>query len=123
MQAFGVEATNAEVGLWLTKVLRRDNDAQGDSAKIAGMLDFLRTQGRWAASVRLAYQRAVANSMEEASGRGPLKVNALAFTVFFYPSDRRSSRRYTDFLKTREKRHRRICSKQAVSLQNTQKMP
>ncbi|GAP94307.1 hypothetical protein [Leptolyngbya sp. NIES-2104] len=59
---------NAELGLWLQRVLHTPNAALGDSPKIAGMMDLLITQGMWDASLRLAYQMAVAESTRDACG-------------------------------------------------------
>jgi hypothetical protein len=59
---------NTKLGLWLERVLNVPNETHGDSPKIAGMMDFLIAKGMWDASVRLAYQLTVANSLEEAFG-------------------------------------------------------
>lgn len=59
---------NTELGWWLERVLHTPNHTQGDSPKIAGMMDLLVTQGMWDASVRLAYQLAIAPSIELAFG-------------------------------------------------------
>ncbi|MDV2990378.1 MAG: hypothetical protein N4J56_000032 [Chroococcidiopsis sp. SAG 2025] len=59
---------NTELGWWLERVLHTPNHARGDSPKIAGMMDLLVTQGMWDASVRLAYQLAIAPSIESAFG-------------------------------------------------------
>ena len=45
----------ARLGDWLAEVLGERNAAKGDSPKIAGLFDLLHTQGRWDASIRLAY--------------------------------------------------------------------
>lgn len=65
---FGNFVENAHLGLWLERVLHTPNATLGDSPKIAGMMDLLITQGMWDASLRLAYQLAVAESIEEAFG-------------------------------------------------------
>jgi hypothetical protein len=65
---FGDSIENAHLGLWLERVLHTPNATLGDSPKIAGMMDLLITQGMWDASLRLAYQLAVAESIEEAFG-------------------------------------------------------
>lgn len=57
-----------KLGLWLERVLHTANATQGDSPKIAGMMDLLIAKGMWDASVRLAYQLAVAESFEEVFG-------------------------------------------------------
>jgi len=59
---------NADLGLWLERVLHTPNATLGDSPKIAGMMDLLITQGVWNASLRLSYQFAVAESIEDAFG-------------------------------------------------------
>ena len=69
---FGQTIENAQLGLWLERVLHTPNETAGDSPKIAGMMDLLITQGMWDASLRLAYQLAVADSIEAAfSGQPP----------------------------------------------------
>ena len=47
--------TVGALGSWLAEVLGERHAARGDSPKIAGMLDLLNTQGRWGASLRLAF--------------------------------------------------------------------
>jgi hypothetical protein len=72
---FGAPIENAHLGLWLERVLHTPNATLGDSPKIAGMMDLLITQGMWNASLRLAYQLAVAESIEEAfGGKSPSKL-------------------------------------------------
>jgi hypothetical protein len=71
---FDESIENAHLGLWLERVLHTPNATLGDSAKIAGMMDLLITQGMWDASLRLAYQLAVAESLEDAfGGKSPSK--------------------------------------------------
>ncbi|AFY93222.1 hypothetical protein [Chamaesiphon minutus] len=71
---FGDPIENADLGLWLERVLHTPNSTLGDSPKIAGMMDLLITQGMWGASLRLAYQLTVAKSIEEAfGGKSPAK--------------------------------------------------
>lgn len=71
---FGGFIENVHLGLWLERVLHTPNATLGDSPKIAGMMDLLITQGMWNASLRLAYQLAVAESIEEAfGGKSPSK--------------------------------------------------
>lgn len=65
---FGKHIENTKLGLWLERVLHTPNSTIGDSPKIAGMMDLLIAQGMWYASVRLAYQLEVAESIEEAFG-------------------------------------------------------
>lgn len=65
---FDQPVENIQLGLWLERVLHYPNAAIGDSPKIAGMMDLLVTQGRWSASLRLAYQMGVATSITEAFG-------------------------------------------------------
>lgn len=71
---FGTAIETADLGLWLERVLHTPNATIGDSPKLAGMMDLLVTQGMWDASFRLAYQLAVAESIEEAfGGQSPAK--------------------------------------------------
>lgn len=63
---FGQAIDNAQLGLWLERVLHTPSKTVGDSPKIAGMMDLLITQGMWDASLRLAYQLAIADSVESA---------------------------------------------------------
>lgn len=71
---FGQVIDYSSWGLWLERVLHTPNHTVGDSPKIAGLLDFLTTQGMWYASVRLAYQVALASSLEDAfDGQSPSK--------------------------------------------------
>ena len=73
---FGKQIDNAQLGLWLERVLHTPNDTTGDSPKISGMMDLLIAQGMWDASVRLAYQLEVAESLEEAFDRQEPAKNA-----------------------------------------------
>jgi hypothetical protein len=69
--AFGILGTkidNTTLGLWLERILHTPNSTIGDSSKIAGMMDLLVTQGMWEASLRLAYQLEIAESVEAAFG-------------------------------------------------------
>ena len=63
-QLFGQMIDNTRLGLWLERVLHTPNYTVGDSPKIAGVMDLLITQGMWTASVRLAYQLAIASNWE-----------------------------------------------------------
>lgn len=63
---FARKIGNATLGLWLERILHTPNKTKGDSPKIAGMMDLLVTQGMWYPSVRLAYQQAIATSIEDA---------------------------------------------------------
>lgn len=65
-QIFNQNVDYTTLGLWLERVLDTPNATQGDSPKIAGMMDLLVTQGMWYPSVRLAYQQAIATSIEAA---------------------------------------------------------
>lgn len=67
-QIFDCNIKNTTLGLWLERVLHTPNNAKGDSPKIAGMMDLLVTKGMWYPSVRLAYQQAIAISVEAAFG-------------------------------------------------------
>ncbi|MDJ0634651.1 MAG: hypothetical protein QNJ34_15795 [Xenococcaceae cyanobacterium MO_188.B29] len=61
-----------KLGLWLERVLYTANYTEGDSPKIAGLMDLLITKGMWYPSVRLAYQLAIAKSIEGAfDGQAP----------------------------------------------------
>ncbi len=72
---FGRPVENAHLGLWLERVLHTPNATLGDSPKIAGTMDLLITQGMWDASLRLAYQFAIATSIEAAfDGQSPTKL-------------------------------------------------
>jgi hypothetical protein len=50
---FGEPIENADLGLWLERVLHTPNATLGNSPKIAGMMDLLITQGMWDAALRL----------------------------------------------------------------------
>jgi hypothetical protein len=73
---FGTVIENVHLGLWLERVLHTPNATLGDSPKIAGMMDLLITQGLWDASLRLAYQLAVAGSIKAAFGSESPSKNA-----------------------------------------------
>jgi hypothetical protein len=60
---FDSRVTCTQVGEWLSRVLRAPNSLQGDSPKIAGMMELLHVKGNWFAAVRLAYQMTVASSI------------------------------------------------------------
>ena len=75
-QIFNRDVDNSILGLWLERVLHTPNATKGDSPKIAGMMDLLVTQGMWYPSVRLAYQQAIAISIEEAFDGQKPTVNA-----------------------------------------------
>ena len=69
---YGREIDNKNLGLWLERVLQTPNHTQGDSPKIAGMIDLLITKGMWYPSVRLAYYLAIAESVKSAfAGQAP----------------------------------------------------
>ena len=54
---FGRVRTQREVGLWLRRVLGATHAIAGcDSVKVAGVMEFLRTQGVWEHALRFAYQ-------------------------------------------------------------------
>ena len=67
-EIFNRQIDYATLGLWLERILHTPNATQGDSPKIAGMMDLLITQGMWYPSVRLAYQQAIATSIENTFG-------------------------------------------------------
>ena len=74
---FGCDIDNSTLGLWLERVLHTPNATKGDSPKIAGMMDLLVTQGMWYASVRLAYQQAIAMTIKDAFDGQKPSTNAL----------------------------------------------
>jgi hypothetical protein len=63
---FGVERTFGQVQKWLTAVLGTPSPAMCDSVGIGGKMEYLRTQGLWPQSLRLAYQQVVAETFDEA---------------------------------------------------------
>lgn len=65
LNAFGRSSTVNEVGVWLERVLQCSNSTSGDSPKVAGCMDLLRVQGRWAAAARLAYIRCIHKDMTD----------------------------------------------------------
>lgn len=74
------------LGTWLHKVLHHNNPAAGDSPKLAGMMDLLITQGRWAASLRLAFVMRILKHADEVCGWESLEsssVNTMPSTKFF----------------------------------------
>ncbi|VEP14270.1 conserved membrane hypothetical protein [Hyella patelloides LEGE 07179] len=88
-ELFGQEVDNLTLGLWLERILHTPNATEGDSPKIAGMMDLLITKGMWYASSRLAYQLAItqclavseiANSLESAF---PSVENLTSWTEIF----------------------------------------
>lgn len=68
LQAFSQEIVVNDVGLFLERVLHVKNDCRGDSPKIAGMMELLRVQGRWAAAARLAWVRVALKSPLDVAG-------------------------------------------------------
>ena len=78
LAAFGQRMVVEEVGLLLERVLHCPNHLKGDSPKIAGCLDLLRVQGRWAASARLAYLRLL-RSASDVSGETLTKAAGNSF--------------------------------------------
>lgn len=75
-QWFDQSIEHKTLGLWLERVLQTPNRTVGDSPKIAGMMDLLITQGNWLASVRLAYQLALAKGIEDAFDGHPPRETA-----------------------------------------------
>ena len=73
---FDRDIDNFTLGMWLERVLQTPNATKGDSPKIAGMMDLLVTQGMWYPSVRLAYQQAIATSIEDVFGGQKPAANA-----------------------------------------------
>lgn len=76
MEAYSSTMVVDEVGLWLERVLHVPNNTRGDSPKVCGMMEVLRVQGRWAASARLAWVRAVLTTSTDVSGGLPLSKTA-----------------------------------------------
>ena len=72
LNCYNQHATNGEVGLWLERVLHQPNHLKGDSPKIAGCLDLMRVQGRWAAASRMAYVRTICHAVTDVTGGAPL---------------------------------------------------
>lgn len=68
MEAYSSIMVVDEIGLWLERALHCPNNTRGDSPKVAGCMDLMRVQGRWAASARLSWLRCVATSSTEVSG-------------------------------------------------------
>lgn len=56
---------NGELGEWISRILHKRNTAKGDSPKLAGVFDILLVQGRWTASVRLAFIRSALKHVDE----------------------------------------------------------
>eukprot|EP00441_Pelagodinium_beii_P046966 CAMPEP_0197620904 /NCGR_PEP_ID=MMETSP1338-20131121/1609_1 /TAXON_ID=43686 ORGANISM="Pelagodinium beii, Strain RCC1491" /NCGR_SAMPLE_ID=MMETSP1338 /ASSEMBLY_ACC=CAM_ASM_000754 /LENGTH=1722 /DNA_ID=CAMNT_0043190209 /DNA_START=60 /DNA_END=5225 /DNA_ORIENTATION=- len=56
---------NSQIGEWLRRLFHCGNDANGDSPKLAGMMDLLLCQGQWTASVRLAFVTTVLKHVDE----------------------------------------------------------
>lgn len=65
-----------EVGYWLERVLHQKNTLRGDSPKIAGCMDLLRVQGRWAAAARLGWIRGIAKAPKDIAGGEKLEANS-----------------------------------------------
>ncbi|MDP3920536.1 MAG: 2'-5' RNA ligase family protein [Candidatus Omnitrophota bacterium] len=61
----GKERTIPELKAWLERVLNTPNATTGDSPKIAGLMDFLITQGMWYSSVRFAYHTVIPESFND----------------------------------------------------------
>ncbi|RYH31978.1 hypothetical protein EON65_01560 [archaeon] len=72
MEAFSQVMVVDEVGLWLERVLHVPNSTKGDSPKIAGCMDLMRVQGRWAAAARLAYVRCITQVSTDVCGGNQL---------------------------------------------------
>lgn len=91
-EAYGELYVNADLGTWLQNVLRVRNGTTGDSPKIAGLLELMRTQGRWAASARLAWARCIAKRMAD---KAPI---AQVFVLRWAPFFERAFRKHAPFL-------------------------
>lgn len=68
LEAYSAHIVVNEVGLFIERVLHVSNDTAGDSPKLCGMMEILRTQGRWAASARLAYVRLLKSAADVCGG-------------------------------------------------------
>jgi hypothetical protein len=68
MTAYSQTMVVDEIGLWLERLLHCPNSTRGDSPKVAGCLDLMRVQGRWAAACRLSWVRTVLNNSTDVSG-------------------------------------------------------
>jgi hypothetical protein len=64
-ELFGVERTFGQIQKWLSSVLNSPPPASCDSVGIAGVFEYLRTQGLFPQSLRLAYQQKIATSFDE----------------------------------------------------------
>eukprot|EP00930_Biecheleria_cincta_P085508 TRINITY_DN7489_c0_g1_i1.p1 TRINITY_DN7489_c0_g1~~TRINITY_DN7489_c0_g1_i1.p1 ORF type:complete len:1920 (+),score=339.39 TRINITY_DN7489_c0_g1_i1:80-5761(+) len=62
---FDEVVANGDLGEWISRMLHKRNEAKGDSPKLAGLMDVLLVQGRWAASVRLAFIRTVLKHVDQ----------------------------------------------------------
>ena len=65
---YGTKHGNSHIGFWLEHVLGVVDETQGDSPKISGMMNLLRTQGIFGASARLAYYTQIATRIEDVFG-------------------------------------------------------
>ena len=79
LAAFGQKLVVDDVGLWLERVLHCPNNLRGDSPKIAGCMDLLRVQGRWAAAARLAYLRLLRSPLDVSGGETLTKTSRNCF--------------------------------------------
>ena len=79
LEAFGQKLVVDDVGLWLERVLHCPNSLRGDSPKIAGCMDLLRVQGRWAAAARLAYLRLLRSPSDVSGGETLTKTSRNTF--------------------------------------------
>lgn len=76
MEAYSQTMVVNEIGLWLERVLHIPNNTRSDSSKIAGCMDLMRVQGRWAASARLSWIRCILTAATEVSGGDQLTKSA-----------------------------------------------
>lgn len=68
LEAYSGMIVVSEVGLFCERVLHTPNSTNGDSPKLCGMMNILRTQGRWAASARLGYVRNLKSANDTCGG-------------------------------------------------------
>lgn len=72
MEAYSQTMVVDEIGLWLERALHVSNNCRGDSPKVAGCMDLMRVQGRWAGAARLSWLRCVCSSSTDVSGGSQL---------------------------------------------------
>lgn len=76
MEAYSSIMVVDEIGLWLERALHYPNHTRGDSPKVAGCMDLMRVQGRWAAAARLSWLRCICSASTDVSGGEQLSKTA-----------------------------------------------